>query len=266
MFKSFLKLNKELWQNRKIVYAMGKTEFRNEYVGSALGIVWGVLKPFMMVVVYAIVFGGNLNSGIPFLAWLVPGLFFWTFLSDSLVAGTGAIRNSGHLVKKVVFPISILPSVKIFSNLLNHLIFMAFAIIIIIFLGQPLYIQSIQIVYYLFAGIVFTIGITRLLSAMAVMSVDIVHFIMTIMQLLFWASPVIWGTMAPRNGIEKLMMVLRLNPYFYLLEGYRDSLFSHKWFFQDPYAMLYFWGVTLVIYLLGSYYYQKNREEFADVL
>lgn len=266
MFKPFFKLNKELYQNRRIVFAMGKTEFKNEYVGSALGIVWGILKPFVMVLAYSIVFYGNQTEGIPFIVWLTPGLFFWNFLSDSLITGTTAIRANSHLVKKVVFPISVLPSVKIFSNLLNHLIFMGFALIILLFSGQPINIYAIQIIYYLFAGIVFTVAITRLLSAMAVMSIDIVHFISTIMQILFWATPVVWGAQDPRGILGQLIPVLKFNPYYYLISGYRESLFSNTWFFENTTYMIYFWSLTIVLLIFSSYYYERNRKEFADVL
>lgn len=266
MFKTFFQLNRELWQNRKIVFAMGKAEFKNEYAGSAFGIIWGILKPFMLVAVYSLVFTGANRDGVPFLIWVVPGLFLWTFLSDSLVGGTSAIRGNGHLVKKVVFPISVLPSTKVVSHLLNHFLFMFFAFLIMFILKIPVHWQLIQLVYYLFASAVFTIALTRLLSAMAVMSVDILHFIGTIMQLLFWTSPVLWS---PSNSVSfttKILPILKLNPYFYLIEGYRDSFFSTKWFWQDTKLTIYFWAITLVIGLLGSYYYKRTRNEFADVL
>lgn len=266
MLKSFFHLNKELWTNRKIAFAMGKAEFKNEYVGSALGIVWGVLKPFMLVAVYSLVFQNQIN-GIPFVLWVIPGLFLWTFLSDSLVSGTTAIRGNSHLVKKVVFPVSILPLTKIISNLFNHLIFMVFAIIILVLNNYPLNIQMIQLVYYMFAAIVFTVGLTRLTSAMAVMSVDIIHFIVTVMQLLFWSSPVLWSPNSSMVGFaSSVLPILKLNPYFYLLEGYRSCFFSSTWFWENPKAMIYFWGVTALLYVVGSLYYAKNRKEFADVL
>lgn len=266
MFKTFFDLNKELWQNRSIIFTMGKAEFKNEYAGSAFGIIWGILKPFMLVAVYSLVFSGSNRDNVPFLIWVIPGLFLWTFLSDSLVGGTSAIRGNGHLVKKVVFPISILPSTKIVSHLLNHFLFMVFAFIIMMLLQIPVHLQIIQLVYYLIASILFTIALTRLLSAMAVMSVDILHFIGTIMQLLFWTSPVLWS---PTNSVSfatKILPLLQLNPYFYLIEGYRNSFFSDKWFWENPKLTIYFWSVTLLISLLGSYYYKRTRNEFADVL
>lgn len=270
MFSSFLKLNKELWQNRKIIFAMGKTEFRNEYVGSALGIVWGLLKPFIMVAAYWFVFSIGMRAGmilnVPYVAWLIPGLFAWTFFSDSLVGGTGSIRNNSHLVKKVVFPVSVLPAVKIYSNFLNHVIFMCIALILIVFLKVQLTVYAIQITYYCFAGIVFTIAITRLLSSMAVISIDVMHFISTIMQLLFWATPVVWNPEVVGSKSELLLNIMKLNPYYYLIQGYRSSLFEKQWFWEQPLYTLYFWLLTTCLFLVGSYYYSKTRKEFADVI
>ncbi|MGL5042240.1 MAG: ABC transporter permease [Culicoidibacterales bacterium] len=270
MFKSFLSLNKELWRNRRVVFAMGRTEFRNEYVGSALGIVWGLLKPFIMVAAYWFVFSIGMRAGmilnVPYVAWLIPGLFSWTFLSDSLVGGTGAIRNNSHLVKKIVFPVSILPIVKLYSNFLNHVIFMTIAVILIIFLKVQLTIYAIQIIYYCFSGIIFTVALTRLLSAMAVISIDVMHFISTIMQLLFWATPVVWNPEVVGGKSLLLLNIMKLNPYFYLVQGYRISLFEKQWAWEQPYYMLYFWLLTIFLFFIGSYYYSKTRKEFADVI
>jgi len=267
MIKSFIKLNRELWDQRKVIVAMGKAEFKNEYVGSALGIFWGIIKPFTMIAVYTIVFTNQVN-GLPYYIWLIPGLFLWMFLSDELVGGTNAIRANAHLVKKVVFPISILPAVKIFSVLLNHIIFMIIAFVIIMFAGVPLAWGMLQIFYYLFASILVTIALTRLLSAMAVMAVDVVYFITTIMQILLWASPVLWsGYDTGKPMLQAILPILKLNPYYYVIEGYRNSFFNPSIrFYDDVNMMLWFWGFTFVIFLIGSYYYDKTRPYFADVL
>jgi ABC-type polysaccharide/polyol phosphate export systems, permease component len=271
MLKAMQQLNSELLKYRKIITSMGKKEFQNDYAGSALGLVWGVIKPFMMVFVYWFVFSvgmrqGDIAEDVPYIPWLIAGVFFWTFLSDSLVQGAGAIRNNAHLVKKVVFPVSILPSIRIYTNLLNHLIFMLLAILLMIFQGVSFNLYVLQIIYYLGAGIIFTIGVTRLLSAMAVMSVDILHFIQTIMQVLFWGTPIVWDPLLMSEKSALLAQLVKINPYYYLIQGYRESFFFNIGFWQQPVYTLYFWIITLVIYLLGSYYYTKNRGEFADVL
>lgn len=264
--KYFFQLNSELWKNRKIIFSMGKSEFRNEYAGSALGIIWGIFKPFMLVAVYSLVFSGSNRDGVPFLIWVVPGLFLWTFLSDSLLSGTSAIRGNSHLVKKVVFPVSILPSTKIINHLFNHFIFMSISFLLLALLKMPFHWQMLQLIYYLVASIIFTIVVTRLLSAMAVMSVDIMHFITTIMQLLFWTTPVLWSSSHAPAFTQKVLPILKLNPYYYLVEGYRNSFFSLKWFWEAPVATLYFWTITLILGIIGSYYYKRTRNEFADVL
>jgi ABC-type polysaccharide/polyol phosphate export permease len=267
MIKSFMKLNRELWNERKVVLALGKAEFKNEYVGSALGVLWGIIKPFTMILVYTIVFTNDVD-GVPYYIWLIPGLFLWMFLSDALVGGTNAIRGNAHLVKKVVFPVSILPAAKIFSILINHLIFMVIAFVIMFFARVPLGWGTLQIFYYLFASILLSIGLTRLLSAMAVIAVDVVHFITTIMQILLWVSPVLWGgNDAQKPMLQAILPFLKLNPYYYLIEGYRNSFFNPSVRFYDDVAlMVWFWFFTVVIFLLGSYYYDKNRPYFADVL
>lgn len=273
MFKAFNKVNKELVKNRRLIVSMGLKDFKNEYAGSVLGGIWGFLKPFMMIVAYWFVFSSGIRETngieVPYIAWLIPGLFAWTFFSDSLTLGTSSIRVNAYLVKKMVFPVSILPVVKIFSNLLNHFIFMGIAVAVLYLQGVSLNVYAFQFIYYLFAGCIFTLAIVRLLSAMAVMSVDIVHLINTVMQLLFWGTPVVWHPVdiASKGGIFPLLIqLMKLNPYFYLVEGYRNCFVQQVWFWEQPMYMLYFWCVTILLLLFSSYYYEKNRKEFADVL
>jgi len=267
MIKSFIKLNRELWEQRKVIVAMGKAEFKNEYVGSVLGVLWGIVKPFTMIIVYTIIFTNEVE-GIPYYIWIIPGLFLWMFLSDSLVGGTGAIRRNAHLVKKVVFPVSILPAVKIFSVLISHLIFMVIALIIIVANGYAVGFWTLQIFYYLFASILLSLALTRLFAAMSVMAVDIIHFITTMMQILLWASPVLWGgNETGRPLLQTVLPFLKLNPYYYVIEGYRNSFFRPEArFYDDVGLMVGFWLFTFIVFLVGSYYYDKTRPYFADVL
>lgn len=274
MFKAFFKINKEIWQYRETIFAIAKKEFKNEYTNSALGIVWSLIKPFVMIVAYWFAFTYGLRSGaqeingiqVPFVAWLIPGVFAWSFLSDTLIIGAMSIRGSAHLVKKVVFPISTLPAIKVQAQLLNHFIFLAISFVLLLILRINFTIYSVQILYYLFAAIMLSLAISRLTAALVVMSIDILHFIQTSMQLLFWFTPVIWPVSKLAGKSPVLVNLFKLNPFFYIVEGYRTSLFGNTWFWQQPVYMAYFWILTGLIFLFGSYYYEKNRPEFADVL
>lgn len=271
MFKMFFKINSDIIKYRRTIIKMGFAEFRREYAGSAFGRIWSIFKPLVTVAVYGLVFGIISRGAIPSLpgvksqaAWLVPGLFAWMFLSEGVTDGMMGIRGNAHLVKKVVFPIAILPNIKIFYKLINHMIFMMIALVFLIVIGQPIVWTAYQIFYYTFAGIILLIAIGRLLSAMAAMALDIVYFVNTIMQLLMWLSPVVWGFTA--NMSPWLVFLVKLNPFTYVIDGYRSSLFTNHMFFEDPLYMLYFWLITLLIMLIGSAYYNKTYKEFADVL
>lgn len=271
MFKMFFEINKAIFTHRKTILKMGFTEFKREYAGSAFGRIWSLFKPLVTVGVYGFVFSIISRGAIPALpgvksqaAWLVPGLFAWMFLSEGIIEGMMGIRGNAHLVKKVVFPVAVLPVIKVVYKLINHIIFMCIALLFLFCLGQPIAWTSFQLFYYLFAGIILLVAITRLLSAMAVISIDVVHFITTMMQLLMWLSPVVWGF---TPGMPDWMVTIaKLNPLTYVIDGYRTSLFTTHMFYEDPVYTLYFWVVTLIIMLLGSAYYKKTYKEFADVL
>ena len=102
----------ELYQNRKLIWKLARSDFKTRYAGSYLGIFWAFVQPIVTIVVYWFVFQIGLRSGdvgdTPFVLWLVAGLIPWFFFSEALGGGTGAMLEYNYLVKKVVFKISIL--------------------------------------------------------------------------------------------------------------------------------------------------------------
>lgn len=274
MFKATKELTAELINNRKIIISMSRKEFANQYAGSAFGIFWGILKPLMMVAVYWFVFSvigrepiGENTPKYTQLAMMLPGLVAWNFLSEALLNGSGAIRDNSYLVKKVAFPVSILPVVKICVSFVHHLIFLGISVIILLTQGIGFHLANLQIFYYMFAAVFFLVGITRLLAVFVVITVDVMHFLQTIMQVLFWATPVLWSVYSISSNVSPVIVtLLKLNPMLYIVEGYRDAMLSRAWFWGHPSLGLYFWGFSIVLYIFSSWVYVKNRKEFADIL
>ena len=121
-------LLKEIITKRKLIWDLGKADFRKRFVGSYFGIVWMFIQPIVTVVIYAVIFGIGFKSpppvpGVSYVAWLVPGIVPWFFFSEALNTGTGCLQEYSYLVKKVVFKVEILPIIKLISCLLVHAFF-----------------------------------------------------------------------------------------------------------------------------------------------
>ena len=121
-------LLKEIITKRKLIWDLGKADFRKRFVGSYFGIVWMFIQSIVTVVIYAVIFGIGFKSpppvpGVSYVAWLVPGIVPWFFFSEALNTGTGCLQEYSYLVKKVVFKVEILPIIKLISCLLVHAFF-----------------------------------------------------------------------------------------------------------------------------------------------
>lgn len=262
MQESFLKT---IWQKRKIIWSLSYNKFKNIYKGSAFGIFWMFAKPMSTILIFWVVFGIGFKTqpinNTPYILWLIPGIFAWNFISELLINGANAIRGNAHIVKKVSFPVETLPLIETISAFLNHLIFIGLTVVIIA-LGYGITWQAILgIIYMAFAGFALMFALSRLFSTLVAVSVDIFHFLLTITQALFWMTPVTW---APNQFSPELVTLLKFNPFFYLVEGYREVFYGLSeitWLYTA-----YFWIFVVAIYLIGHFVYKRIHKEFADVI
>ena len=263
----FFKFLRALIKNRKLVIQMVQKDFRNQYLGSFLGIFWAFFQPAVYIFVLWFIFAVGFRKGrageFPFFLYLMSGMIVWTFFSESLNAGARSILESSYLVKKVVFRVSILPVVKIISTMIVHVIFMGIFLIFYFCHGFILDIYMFQIFYYIFATFVLLLGLSWIAASLNVFIKDISQIIRVIVRIGFWFTPIFWEiSMFP----PKYQFLFKLNPVYYLVNGYRDSLFYKVWLWEHVYLSAYFWIFTLFIFAAGAIIFRKLRPHFADVL
>lgn len=263
-------LPKEVIQNRKLVASLAKNDFKTRYAGSYLGIIWAFIQPIVTVLVYWFVFGMALrpasDKGVPFILWLVAGLVPWFFLQEGLINGTNSLLEYNYLVKKVVFNIRILPVVKVLSAVFVHLFFIVVVIVLYACMGHFPSLYYLQLIYYSLCVFILVLGVSYLTSAVVVFFRDLSQIINIALQVGVWATPIMWdfNDMSGMPGVVKL--ILKLNPVFYIVQGYRDSLINKVGFWEHPEMTLYFWAFTLILFLLGTHLFKKLQVHFADVL
>lgn len=267
-------LPRDIFENRKLILTLAKNDFKKKYAGSYLGAIWAFIQPIVNVLVYWFVFGLALKPSaimtkeslpVPFVLWLVGGLIPWFFFQEALNGTTNSLVEYSYLVKKVVFKIDILPTVKLVSALFIHLFFIAFAIFFYLCYGFKPDFYWLQILYYSVAMCVMVLGIGYLTSSIVLFFRDLSQIINIGLQVLVWITPIMWqfGTIAFPAWVN---YALKLNPMFYIVQGYRDALINKYWFWQHPYLTPYFWIFTLVFCFVGGHTFRKLRIHFADVL
>lgn len=256
-------------KNRKLAVYLAKNDMKNKFAGSYLGIFWAFVQPVITILLYWFVFQVGLRSGdvadVPFVLWLMAGLIPWFFFQDAVLNATGSFIEYSYLVKKVVFNIDILPVVKIISALFIHLFFLAVLVVIYTIFGYFPGPVALMLLYYSFGMIMLALGIAYFTSAIAVFFKDTSQIMGVLMQIGVWVTPIMWNIDGMNLG-ENLKILFKINPMYYIVRGYRDTLIYGKTFVDMPYLTVYFWLVVAVIFFVGNVVYKRLKPHFADSL
>ncbi len=264
----FIELWKSLYRNRQIILEMARRDFRSQSMGSFLGIFWAFVQPLVFILALWFVFAVGFRQGrgsepVPFVLWLMNGMFIWFFFAGCISSSPGVIEQNAHLVKRIRFQVSILPIVKILSALMIHAIFVMFLFVLFAAYGSWPNLYWLQIFYYMFATIVLALGMSWITSSLNVFVKDISSIVQILVRIGFWFTPVFWKV---DKVPQSYQVLIKLNPAVYLVQGYRDSLIYEIPFWQHPLLTIYFWTVTLVIFAAGMIIFRRLRPHFADVL
>ncbi|NIK78351.1 teichoic acid transport system permease protein [Paenibacillus castaneae] len=252
----------------RLIFELSKNDFKVRYAASYLGIVWGIANPLITLLVYWFVFeigfrSGARPDGTPFIVWLACGMVMWFLVSESVSTSSNSFLEYSYLVKKVSFRIGILPIVKIISSLYNHIIFLIILGVILLTNGVKPDITNIQFLYYLFCSIYLLTGIGLITSSLVVFIRDIGQLVGIAVQIGFWLIPIVWSSeIIP----DKYIYLFKLNPVYYLVEGYRDTFIENVWFWHRYNQSFYFWCISTIILFIGYKLFKRLKPHFADVL
>lgn len=257
-----------IWQNRKLILQLGKNDFRNKFASTSLGSLWGFLSQFIFMITYVIVFQYILKTGSagndPYVVWFLPGMSMWLFLQGSILNASSSIKNYSYLVKKVVFPVDVIPIISIISNsFISLFLFLISIVICILFSYIP---NLLMLIYILFAATCLIVAVTRFTSALTTLVPDFEQALGIIMQLCFWFTPIVWN-LTQVDSQPFLQKILQCFPFTYLVTGFRE-VFIEGNIVTKGYGIytIVFWVITIGIFVWGNYIFKKNKKDFADVL
>ena len=253
---------KELYEYRQLLKSNISKEVRGKYKGSFLGVLWSFVNPLLMTLVYAIVFPFLLKSSQPhYTTFIVIAIIPWTWFTYTIMSGTNTFLVNAGIIKKVYFPREILPISIVTSGLINYLISCIIIGIFLLFSGigfsvYILYLPLIVLIQYMLQ-----LGIIFITSSIDVYIRDAEYIINFIVQMVFYATPVLYSIdMFP----EKFRWILRLNPLATIIESYRN-IFYYKT--NPDFKML---GITfivsLIILIVGYAIFEKLKKGFAEEL
>ena len=274
MLNPIVSVIKEQIEHRNLIFRMAKFEIKGKYQIHYLGSFWQILSPSIQIGIYWFVFGLGIRGGepietslgqLPFFLWMLMGLIPWFFISPSIIQGSNSVYQKVSLVSKMNFPISLLPTTTIIGNSFNFIAMMGILIIVLLLYGIYPVIHWIQLIYYMLCLFVFLFAFAMLISTFATLIRDVQMLLQSIMRMLLYLSPILWDPSGDRVP-DWVGSILKLNPFYYIIDGFRSSFLAEGWFFEDPIYMGYFWLLTFALLYFGTKIHLKFRKNFVDYL
>jgi ABC-type polysaccharide/polyol phosphate export permease len=267
LLHGFVQFTKEVARSRRLIVDLTYRELRSRYLGSLFGLSWAFLNPAFTMATFFVVFKYGLKqgavNGVPFFVWLLSGLVAWFFIQDCLNAGASSVIENSFLVKKVIFRVSLLPVVRLLGLLPVHLFFLGTLTLIFWGYGYRPDWYTLQVLYYTLAMGALAVGWSWLAASIAPFFRDLLQIIPVVLQILFYTTPIIWPADNLSIGWQH---VLDINPLYYIVKGYRESLVTHVPFYHHPLTTIYFWAVTAGFVTVGGIVFLRLKPHFADVL
>lgn len=265
----FLDFMKKLFRGRYMLKMMALRELKASYVGSVFGVIWAVLNPLFLLVIYGVVFGIFFGSTPDpgyktenFFLFLLCGIVPWQFFAQTTVSSSRSVSKNSSLIKKAMgFPSEILPIVTVVSNLVSHIISMILLVLVLVIMAGKVPVFLPLALVYLFFITLFSIGLGWMLSSMNVFLRDIEQVVDIVMMGWFFLTPVIYS---PSIVPENILPVMKLNPLYHMVEGYRLALLAGQ--ALPLKETVYLFGVSFVTLAVGGVFFRKLKPWFAEVL
>lgn len=253
----------ELWGFRDLIYNLVLRDLKVRYKNSALGILWSLLNPLLMMLVFTFVFKVLTNrSQMPaYSAFVLCGILAWNLFSASVIGGTGSIVTNAHLIKKVYFPREVLPIATVLSNLVNYLLALPVYFALATLLGRPPTAWVLLLPAVLVVQLMFTLGISFLLATINVFYRDTQIVLQVVMLAWFFLTPIfypisemgrggwnIFGMVLSNYDVQRLMRIV--NPMASIIASYRDVLYWGRPIGPDFFARTF---VTAFVFLVVGY-------------
>ncbi|MGM0138997.1 teichoic acid transport system permease [Enterococcus sp. DIV0755b] len=261
---------KEQFQHLGMIFRMSRYEDKATYQSHYLGLAWQILNPAIQVGIYYLVFGVGMNGnrkidGVSFFVWMLMGITAWFYTNSSILGASNSIHRQVGMVAKMKFPVSVLPTINIVSNLSSYFPMLGIVVAVLLGTGVMPTIYWLQYFYYFICLIVFLFAFGILNATITVLIRDYHIFLQSILRLLFYVSGTIWD-IDNRNLPIWMVKILKLNPIYYINDGIRDSFLSRAWFWEKANYTLIFWGIILILLILGSHLHMKFRARFVDYI
>lgn len=258
-----------LWRHRELVKASAKREVLGRYRGTILGLLWSFFNPLFMLTVYTFVFSevfkarwsAGSESKTEFALVLFAGLMVFNLFAECINRAPGLILSNPNYVKKVVFPLEILPFVGLLSAVYHMFISLGVWLVAYVILAGMPHVTVLLLPLVILPFALFIMGLSWALASLGVFLRDVSQFIGVVVTTLMFLSPIFYPVSVLPEAYQH---ILYLNPLTSAIEMTRDVLYWGR--LPDFQVLALYWLVTVAVAWFGFAWFQKTRKGFSDVL
>ncbi len=265
IFSNFLR---KIYLQRGLIRNFVVRDLRSRYIGSFMGLFWSVIHPIVLLVSYAFVFSVIFGQRpLPdtgttsFWLFLFCSILPWLFFQDTLQRSSTVVIDNANLVTKTLFPTEILPLSVMLAGVVNHLIGFAILLSILVFAFGKVSVFLLFLPVYFFCLMLFTLGLSWLVSSLNVFVRDISQILSVILTFWFWFTPIFYS---PERFPPKLLFLVHANPLAHVVTGYRDCLLRMR--MPDLQVLAILAAASLAMFIAGGMFFRLTKREFVDVL
>lgn len=255
-----------LWMHRGTLRALVRHDFNRTYAATTGGVVWPLITPLLTILIFSAIFfyGMRLPLGnAPYIYGFAAAYVPWLLLSMSVTGAAASIVDHRYVIKRVVFPIEIIPADPLLIHSLPHVILVFLWGSVCFIAGYGHFPEVLLVFYFYLCAAVLAVSTGLFLAGLTVIVRDVQHVLPPFLNIWFWLTPIAWaGSRLPPRG----RMLLALNPASYVVSGYRYALLPRA--FPPPGRMeaAAFWIISIVMLLIASACFRRLRAHFWDCL
>lgn len=251
------------------IVRLAKSDLIRTYQGAALGWSWALVKPIITLFVFwfgiTVGFrGGKPVNDMPYFLWQLAGFLPWFYMRTLIPGGAACIRKYAHLVTKMKFPVSTIPTFVNIAELIVHWVLLALTLVTFACFGCKPDLYLLQIPLYMVMMFISFTAWSLFAGMLGAMSKDFLNLIKSCSTAIFWMSGIIYDV----NGIHNpyIRTILKLNPVTFISSGYRNVFIYKQWITEDKVGLICYF-ISLIATIIGAIWaYKKLRKEIPDVL
>ncbi|MGH7158325.1 MAG: ABC transporter permease [Candidatus Saccharimonadales bacterium] len=255
--------------NRSLIRELVVSDFKIRYQGSILGYLWSLLRPLMLFTVLYVVFTKiiRLGDGVPYYpTYLLLGIVAWTFFVEATVSGMNAITGRGDLIRKINIPKYTIVISTTLSAFINFALNMGAVLVFMTISQVPFRLELLWALPLIAELVVLALGVSFLLAALFVKYRDVSHIWEVILQIMFYAVPIIYPLTMPPQWLREL---LSLNPVTQILQDLRSVLITPETLtvaevFDSAWPRIWSVAVVITIAALAGIYFRRAARNFAE--